>query len=213
MKRLLDPLKFAREFWPCFHHRSFGGNMFYKEQVDTIYSVVDNPETVVVAGNKLGKDFTAGFICVWAFLASIKAGLRCRIITTSVAEDHLGVLWAEIGRFVTSCKYNLIYHPTSNPRGPIVLNFQEIKRADEQHNKNPDSYCWGLVAEGGMEKLAGHHAGDGITLLVMDEASGLSDLAYEKGQGWAKRILMFGNPHPCQNMFRRAVKGGNVLAA
>jgi len=208
---LLDPLKMAREFWPSFHHRSFGGEMFYKEQKDIIYSVVDSPETVVHAGNKLGKDFVAGFICVWAFVACIKAGLRCRIITTSVAEDHLGVLWAEISRFVVGCKVPLVWHPESNPSGPIVLNFQEIKRADERNSKNPDSYCWGLVAEGGMEKLAGHHAD--FTLAVLDEASGLSDVAYEKVQGWAKRILMFGNPHPCQNIFRRAVKGGSVLAA
>jgi hypothetical protein len=44
--KCVDPLKFAKVNWP--------GIQFYRQQQEIIYSVVDNRETVVVAGNKLG---------------------------------------------------------------------------------------------------------------------------------------------------------------
>lgn len=46
MKFVLDPLAFAKEFWPSVY--------FYDKQREMIYSVRDNVETYVVAGNKLG---------------------------------------------------------------------------------------------------------------------------------------------------------------
>jgi hypothetical protein len=196
--RLLDPLAVGREFWPQYR--------LYKEQQEIVYSVRYNVETVVVAGNKLGKDFVAGQVCVTTAIAAIKANLSWRIVTTSVKEDHLSVLWGEIGRFMRESRHPLIY-----PDGPLIMNHMEIRDARERHTKNPYSYMKGMVAEGTMEALAGHHAD--ITLAVMDEASGLSDLAYEKMQGWAKRLLIFGNPHQCQNFFRKMVKAGDLVAA
>ena len=44
---VVDPLKFAALNWPDIR--------FYAQQQEIIYSVVDNRETCVVAGNKLGK--------------------------------------------------------------------------------------------------------------------------------------------------------------
>lgn len=41
-----DPMRMAKEFWPDV--------TFYKQQKEIIYSVVENRETVVIAGNKLG---------------------------------------------------------------------------------------------------------------------------------------------------------------
>ena len=41
-----DPLWMARELWPSVY--------FYNKQREIIYSVVDNEETVVIAGNMLG---------------------------------------------------------------------------------------------------------------------------------------------------------------
>lgn len=43
---LRDPIKFAALFWPEVS--------FYREQRDIIYSVRDNDETYVPAGNMLG---------------------------------------------------------------------------------------------------------------------------------------------------------------
>ena len=42
----LEPMEFKRQLWPQ--------TTFYREQKEVIYSVRDNFETVVVAGNQLG---------------------------------------------------------------------------------------------------------------------------------------------------------------
>jgi len=44
--RIIDPLQLAKLCWPDV--------VFYKEQRDIIYSVLDNDETFVPAGNMLG---------------------------------------------------------------------------------------------------------------------------------------------------------------
>jgi hypothetical protein len=41
-----DPIAFARELWPSV--------VFYREQEEIIYSVVENDETFVPAGNMMG---------------------------------------------------------------------------------------------------------------------------------------------------------------
>lgn len=200
MNRLrLDPMKFVAANWP--------DTRFYFEQQQAIYSVIRNRETVIVAGNKLGKDFTAGFICPFVFIAATTQGLTCRVVSTSVNDRHLDVLWGEIGRFVTTSRTPLLY-----PDGPLVMLNKEIRLARERNAKNPLNYVKGMVAadDNGMQALAGHHAD--ITLAVMDEASGLSNAAYDKMKGWAQRFLIFGNPEHCNNFFREAVEGGDLLA-
>lgn len=202
MDLTIDPFLFGKDFWP---HVTF-----YPQQEAIIRSVEENDETYVPAGNKLGKDFVTGFICLCTFLRALKEKKTCRIVTTSVTEYHLGVLWGEIGRFVTTAKYPLLVEKG----GPLVINHQEIRRADEATAKNPINYLVGMVSRTGGtkegESLGGHHAD--ITLAVADEASGVPDQAYKMFQGWAKRMLIIGNPNPCQNFFRAAVKAGDLAA-
>jgi hypothetical protein len=93
--------------------------------------------------------------------------------------------------------------------GPLAMNHMEIRRADEFLAKNPINYLVGRVSERG-EGLAGHHAD--VTLFVADEASGVSDVAYEMAQGWAKRMLIIGNPNVCDNFFKKGVTEGDLLA-
>jgi hypothetical protein len=193
----LPPLALAELLWPEVR--------FYREQRDIIRSVEENDETYVVAGNQLGKDFVTGFICVTKFLRCLALGRTCRIVTTSVAEHHLTVLWGEIGRFVTTAKYPLL----AKHGGPLVMNYMELRRANEASAKNPLNYCVGRVSAKG-EGLAGHHAEE--TLFIADEASGIDDLCYSMAQGWAKRMLFIGNPNECQNFFRKGVKAGDLLA-
>ena len=191
----IDPLAFQEIFWPDVQ--------FYPEQEEIIYSVLENDETVVVAANQVGKDFVAGYVCVWFFLSAIKTGHTCRVVTTSVRDDHLRILWAEIGRFVTSAKSPLVY-----PHGPLVMNFHEIRRAEELESRNPVNYMVGMVSKKG-EGMAGHHAEH--TLLVGDEASGLDEQVHDQGRTWAKKMLWIGNANTCTNFFQRAVKVGNLI--
>lgn len=195
----LDPLAMKNLLWPDV--------IFYDKQVETIYSVEENVETYVTAGNQLGKDYVAGFICLCMFLRAIKEGKTCRIVTTSVAEHHLTVLWGEIGRYVATSKFPLL----AKDKGPVTMNYLEIRRSDEMDAKNPLNYLRGRVSAKG-EGLAGHHGE--VTLFVADEASGVDDTAYKMAQGWAKRLLIFGNPNPCAptQFFRKGVEAGNLLA-
>ena len=196
---VVDPIKLGKVLWPRF--------TFYREQRDIIYSVWWDGETVVPAGNMLGKDFVAAFICLTFFLTRHP----CRIVTTSVDHTQLeGVLWGEIRRFIQTS-----VHPLDSERGgPLLVNHLHIRRIIGGEVCGL-SYLMGRVAAKG-EGLLGHHiakTGDDIprTLFVADEASGVDDIAYERADTWADRKLIIGNPYPCNNFFKKAVKGGNVI--
>lgn len=210
------PLKLQRLMWPRVK--------FYDKEIEVVQSVKDSVETLVHAGNKLGKDYVAGYIALSFFLCpqvyfdptyvrqieALKSPSNpyphtVRVVTTSVKQEHLNILWGEIGRYVQSSAAPLM----SQDGGPVVVNHQEIRFAREMSAKNPMSYLKGMVSQN-VEGLSGHHAA--YTLFVADEASGIEDIYYEAAQGWAKRILGFGNPNPCTNWWRRGIQAGNLAA-
>lgn len=133
-------------------------------------------------------------------------GKTCRILTTSVKDEHLDVLWGEIGRFVTTSEHPLM----AADGGPLVMNYHEIRRASEMGAKNPLNYLKAQVSRLG-EGLAGHHSES--SMIVGDESSGLDDVSYEMSQGWAKRMLWFGNPNYCTNFWRKGIEEGDLLVA
>lgn len=187
---LTDPLRFQALCWPKVR--------FYDKQVEIIQSVVENDETFVPAGNMLGKDFVAGFICLWYFLSHNP----CRIITTSVKDDHLRVLWGEIGRFIQSSRLPL----SKEKGGPLIVNHRDIRKI-LRGEEDKISYLRGMVSEKG-EGMAGHHAAH--TLLVIDEASGVDDAVYNQGDTWARKKLIIGNPNPCSQFFFKGVREGDL---
>ena len=192
---MVDPLRLATMLWPDVR--------FYRQQEEVIYSVIENDETYVPAGNMLGKDFVAGFLALWAFLAHPV----CRIVTTSVKDDHLRVLWGEIGRFIQTSRYPL----TIDKGGILIVNHHDVRKV-VNGQRCEISYLLGMVSEKG-EGLAGHHAP--YTLAVIDEASGVDDLAYRQMDTWARRKLIIGNPNPCprNHFFRKACEAGDLAAA
>jgi phage terminase large subunit len=198
LSKAKDPLVFAKILWPDV--------VFYDKQIDIMYSVVNDDETIVYAGNMLGKDFVAGFITLWFFLTRHP----CRIVTTSVDGTQLeGVLWGEIKRFIQTSAYPL----SVEEGGPLVINHLHLKKIVKGKVCGL-SYCVGRVAAKG-EGMLGHHIaelGDGIprTMFLADEASGVDDVSYERADTWARRKLVIGNPYPCNNFFYKAVKGGDI---
>lgn len=198
--KMRDPLCFCRALWP--HVR------FYNKQIEVIYSVRDNFETFVPAGNMLGKDFVAAFIVIWFFMTRYP----CRILTTSVDSAQLeGVLWGEMKRFLQTSKIPL----DSQEGGPLIINHQHIKRIVKGKVCGISEIIGRVAAKG--EGMLGRHVadiGDGIprTLYVADEASSIDDTSYEAADTWARRKLVLGNPYPCNNFFYRAVKEGDILA-
>jgi hypothetical protein len=121
-----------------------------------------------------------------------------------VKDDHLRVLWGEIGRFVQSSKYPL----TADKGGPLIFNHRDIRKV-VRGQECKISYLRGMVSEKG-EGLAGHHAP--YTLGLGDEASGLDNMVYTQIDTWAKRKLFIGNPNQgCDNFFYEGVEAGDLL--
>lgn len=212
--QVVDPLEFKKVCWPHIN--------FYDKQVDIIYSVHEEAyETVVPAGNMLGKDFVAAYIALWFFLTRSPV----HVITTSADYPQLeAVLWGEIRRFIQTSAVPL----THDQGGPLLVNHMHVRKMIARPDPKSGlilpntpltemcglSYLTARVSAKG-EGMQGHHipnVGDGIprTLLIVDEASGVEDIAYSRSTEWAERILVIGNCHPCDNFFRRAVKGGDI---
>ena len=195
--KVLDPLKFKAQFWP--------NVKFYKEQQQVCYSVLNNKETYVPAGNKLGKDFVAGYIALWFFLTT----RPCRIVTSSAKDDHLRVLWGEIKTFISTCAKNLDHRYG----GPLLINHREIKWVNPDGSICDKSYLKGMVASADtLASMQGHHIaeiGDEIprTLFIGDECSNLPNEYKPMVDSWAHRHLYIGNTWECMNFWKWAIKG------
>lgn len=190
---LKDPIKFQQLFWP--------GAVLTDYQVDILQSIQRNKITVVVAGNKLGKDYVAGLAAVWFFASRVPA----RVITSSVDGSQLqGVLWGEIRNFIQTSKIPL----------PFQVNHLHLRQILPDGSLHGASECIGRVVQQG-EGLLGRHLPHGpnmepAVLAIIDEASGFSDENYMGVDTWAHRILIIGNAFPCENFFKRFVKAGDV---
>lgn len=200
MLRPMPMQQLIKQLWPNY--------LIYDKQWEIVQSVEDNDETYCVAGNMLGKDYIAGLIALAFFLTRHP----CRVLTTSVDGTQLeGVLWGEMRRHIQECKY-----PLSHQRGgPLVLNHLHIRKVYNGAVCGL-SYILGRVAAKG-EGMLGHHianTGDGIprTLFIADEGSGVDDTSYERATTWFRRMLVIGNPFPCENFFKKGVEAGDLLA-
>lgn len=211
---LRDPVALGRLLWPDV--------TFYSKQLEILDAVRHSPEVYVQAGNQLGKDFIAGYLNLTFFVVpqvyfdadyvlTVEAHTpadwspwlrhRRRAVTTSVKDDHMDVLWGEIGHFYRTCSVDL---------SPFLrMTHHEMRFADELQAKNPANYLKGQVSATG-EGLAGHHAA--YTMVTGDEASGLEDMAYTQAATWAKKALYIGNPLQCSNFFRKNCKAGDLRA-
>lgn len=204
-----DPVRFVKWLWPTVE--------LYDKQRAILESIRDSYETYVVAGNMLGKDYTAGLAALTFFLTRNPV----RIVTTSADYSQLeAVLWGEIKRFLGCAKYPLV----SERGGPVIANHLHLKkrlknRASGLWDECPLSYCIGRVTRKG-EGMLGHHVadvGDGVarTLFIGDEASGVEDEARSRAMTWAKRMLFIGNPYPPSlgcTFFKAGVQAGDLPA-
>lgn len=193
MSGILDPIKFVSLCWP--------DAKLYDKQREIMCSVRDNDETVVPAGNQLGKDWISALIVLWFFCSRRPA----RVVTTSVKGDQLDdVLWGEIRNFIKTSKYPL----------PIKYNHMHIRQVYKDGSFVPRSEIVGQVVNKG-ESLLGRHLplGPGntpSTLVVFDEASGISDEVFNSTDTWAHRRLLIGNCYDTTNHFYRASEEGDL---
>jgi hypothetical protein len=176
---------------------------FYDKQREIIRAVEDSDEVFCLSANKMGKDFIGAFIALCNFLRCIKLGLTCKIITTSVKDDHLKILWGEMRRFIDTAASPL----RAEDGGPLLVQEREIRHATEKGATKPLSYILRQVSETG-EGMSGHHAD--YTMIIGDEASAINDLTYSGAQGWASQSFWITNANPCENFVRRACDGGDI---
>jgi len=190
---LKDPIKFLNTFWPTFVMTDY--------QLEILESIRSNKITVVPAGNKLGKDWIAAFAALHFYCSRTPA----RVITTSVDGSQLeGVLWGEIRNFLQSAIITL----------PLKVNHLQLRQMMPDGSVRGNSEMIGRVVNKG-EGLLGRHLPYGPdmeprVMAVVDEASGFDDGNYMGIDTWAHRILIIGNAFPCENFFKRLVKGGDV---
>lgn len=218
---MFHPVRLCKAMWP--HDR------FYDRQCDVLTGARLSTELYVAAGNELGKDWILGRLCVafmaapWAwygpehFARTEREGRggpgapewvlhQRRCVTTSVKDEHLDVLWGEIGNAFRSCAADL--------RGRFVMTHHELRFRGEAEvtGTNVFSYLKGMISGSeNMEALTGHHAP--YTLACGDESSGLSDKTYEAFVTWAKRQVYIGNTKPCANFFKRNFNLGDLAVA
>tara|TARA_R110002020_G_scaffold376130_3_gene587286 strand:+ start:10445 stop:12025 length:1581 start_codon:yes stop_codon:yes gene_type:complete len=189
----IDPVGFVKVMWPDV--------VLYDKQAEIMESVRDNDDTIVIAGNQLGKDFISGLISLWFFCSRRPA----RVVTSSVKFDQLNdVLWGEIRNFISTAARPL----------PIHYNHMKIRQVYNDGRYVDKSELVGQVVST-EEGLLGRHLAlgpDGLptTLVIFDECSGVEDGVWEKCSTWAKRRLAIGNAFDCENFFREAYKKGDI---
>lgn len=188
-----NPFKFLKVGWPMFK--------IYDKQKEIIDSVIENDETIVPAGNQLGKDFITAFIVIWFF----SSRYPCKIMTIAPGQSQLEtVLWGEIRRFMSLSKIPL----------PIKYNHLDCKFILKDGEIEPQARLLGM-ATNKAENVQGQHLqrgpnGEPRTMAVFDEASGIADQFYDGVDAWSHRRLIIGNPLPCTNFFFQGVKGGDI---
>lgn len=192
LTRVPDPLQLVSLCWPKVR--------LYDKQKEILYSLWENDETTVPAGNQLGKDFVSALAILIFFISRHP----CRVVSTSVDEGQLEkVLWGELKSFVETSEVNL----------PLKVNHLDIRKV-VNGGLCPKSYIVGRVAKK-EEGLLGHHLPRGPgnrphTAMVYDEASGIPNDFKVKTDTWAHRTLIIGNPYECENFFKNDSEAGDV---
>lgn len=189
---LSDPILFYKCCWPH--------GVLYGKQEEILWSLRDNDETIVPAGNGLGKDYISAVAALWFFCSRRPA----RVVTTSVQFTQLNdVLWGEIRRLINTCAVKL------------PIDYKEMKIRQIYNNGKYVPLCE-IVGQcvNQNEGLLGRHLPNDIprTLVIFDEASGISDEVYTSTDTWAHKKLVIGNPFPCNNFFFKGVKAGDLKA-
>lgn len=167
-------------------------------------SVRDNDDTIVIAGNQLGKDFISGLISLWFFCSRRPA----RVVTSSVKFDQLNdVLWGEIRNFISTASQPL----------PIHYNHMKIRQTYNDGRMVDKSELVGQVVSTEEGLLGRHlarliHMGQTLptTLVIFDECSGVENGVWDKCSTWSHRRLAIGNPFDCENFFKKAYEQGDI---
>ena len=180
-------LRKASKISPPFFNEWILGGSFWSKQEEIILSVRDNRYTTVRACHDVGKTYIAARTALW-FLYSHPQSIVVSTAPTMRQVENL--LWRELRSA----------HESSNqPLGGEALK----TRLDIA----PDWYAIG-ASSGDPDKLQGFHAASGDILIIIDEAAGVAEPAFEAIEGMMTsekaRMLMIGNPTSDAGSFRES---------
>ena len=174
---------------PAWWVREVLGHDPWAQQVAILESVRDNRETAVKSCHGIGKSHVAAATALW-WLYCHPGSL---VLTTAPTDRQVrGILWKEIRTAHQRARW---------PLGGSLLS-QELKLAD-------DWFALGFTApEYDPDRFQGWHSL--YTLVVIDEASGVSDEINDAIDGVLtadeSRLLMIGNPTNPSGRFAKAFK-------
>ena len=180
-------LRKASKISPPFFNEWILGGSFWSKQEEIILSVRDNRYTTVRACHDVGKTYIAARTALW-FLYSHPQSI---VVTTAPTMRQVeNLLWRELRSAHESSKQKLGGEPLKT-------------RLDIA----PDWYAIG-ASSGDPDKLQGFHAASGDILIIIDEAAGVAEPAFEAIEGMMTsekaRMLMIGNPTSDSGSFRES---------
>lgn len=180
-------LRKASKISPPFFNEWILGGSFWSKQEEIILSVRDNRYTTVRACHDVGKTYIASRTALW-FLYSHPQSI---VVTTAPTMRQVeNLLWREL---------RSAHEASNQPLGGEALK----TRLDIA----PDWYAIG-ASSGDPDKLQGFHAASGDILIIIDEAAGVAEPAFEAIEGMMTsekaRMLMIGNPTSDSGSFRES---------
>jgi len=180
-------LRKASKISPPFFNEWILGGTFWSKQEEIILSVRDNRYTTVRACHDVGKTYIAARTALW-FLYSHPQSIVVSTAPTMRQVENL--LWREL---------RSAHEASNQPLGGEALK----TRLDIA----PDWYAIG-ASSGDPDKLQGFHAASGDILIIIDEAAGVAEPAFEAIEGMMTsekaRMLMIGNPTSDSGSFRES---------
>lgn len=169
-----EPLRFIKDI--------FGEHYLWEKQIETIFSVRDNKNTLVKSAHGVGKTHIAALVALW-FLMSFTNSV---IITTAPSYPQVEkLLWAEINNLIKNAK--------------IPIGLSALKTECRFNDK---WYALGVSPkienEDQGKRITGFHSETGYNLIVFDEGPSVKQIFWELKEvlmtGAYCRFLAIGNP-------------------
>ena len=155
---------------------------WWTKQREVMRSVATNRRVIVKSANGVGKTYVAADLCIWYLLTHPNSIV---LTTAPTLRQVRNLLWEEIGRRLLGANVKL----------PVTCGLMRMQVAEGW-------FAMGLTADEGVS-FQGFHAEN--LLIIMDEASGISDRIWDAAEGVAvgkqNKILAIGNPLDASGRF------------
>ena len=178
-------IKRALQLSPSFFNHSVLNGSFWEKQEEIAISVRDNRYTTVRACHDVGKTYIAARLALW-FLYSHPQSI---VVTTAPTMRQVeNLLWRELR--------------SAHEKASGLLEGEPLKTRLDLAS---DWYAIG-ASSADPDKLQGFHAASGHILIIVDEAAGVPEPAFEAMEGMMTsenaRMLLIGNPTSDTGSFR-----------